>query len=262
MNGNRIHPTAIVDPKAEIAEGASIGPYTVIGSEVVVGEGSVIENHVTIAGKSTIGRDNSIGPYVSIGLSAQDKAHRNEPTRVEIGDGNEIREYVSIQRGTLGGTGITKIGSFNQIMVYAHFAHDTRIGDHCMLANATTLGGHVQIGSYVVTGGLAAMHQFCRVGDYAMVGGLSGVYQDVPPYLTCTGPRAKVYGINHLGLKRAAFSPEEIAHIQKIYDIYFCRGLISKKAIETLEKEIDCEKVTAPFVDFVRQSNRGILPKL
>ncbi len=257
-----IHPTAIIDPKAQIGTGVSVGPYTIIGSEVLIGDGNIIENHVTIKGKTTIGHQNTIGPYVSIGLSAQDKAHRNEPTRVEIGDSNEIREYVSIQRGTLGSTGITKIGSHNQIMVYAHFAHDTSLGDHCMLANATTLGGHAQIGSYVVTGGLSAMHQFCRIGDFAMIGGLSAINQDVPPYMLCTGHRAKVYGINRVGLERNSFSPEEIFLIQKIFDIYFCKGLVSKKAIEMLQKEITNSRVLDPFIDFIRQSTRGVLSKV
>lgn len=262
MNGRKIHPTAIIDPKAEIDSDVSIGPYSIVGAEVSIGRGSIVENHVTIKGKSTIGRDNRIGPYVSIGLSAQDRAHRDEPTKVKIGDGNEIREYVSVHRGTQNGTGVTKIGNHNQIMVYAHFAHDTSIGDFCMLANGTTLGGHVRVGSYVVTGGLSAMHQFCRIGDYAMIGGLCAVYQDAPPYLICTGARAKVYGINRVGLERNNFLPDEIAQIQRIYDIYYCRGFVSKKAIEVLEREVANEKLLRPFIEFVRQSGRGVLPKV
>lgn len=255
------HPTAIIDEKAEIGNGVSIGPYSIIGPEVSVGEGTVIENHVTIKGDVKIGRENYIGAYTSIGLSAQDRAHRNEPTKVEIGDKNEIREYVSIHRGTLGGTGITKIGNDNQLFVSVHLGHDTSIGNRCMLANLTTLGGHVQIGSHVVTGGFSAFHQFCRIGDYAMLGGYSVAYQDVPPYMMCTGYRAKVIGLNRVGLERNGFDEEQISQIQKIFQIYFGSGMIPRQAVEKLNQEIEDRTILEPFLDFIADSKRGIVTK-
>ncbi|MDH5559906.1 MAG: acyl-ACP--UDP-N-acetylglucosamine O-acyltransferase [Deltaproteobacteria bacterium] len=259
MKKNLIHATAIVDSKAKLGKGVQVGPYSIIGEQVVIQDYTVIENHVTIKGDTVIGKNNSIGPYVSIGLPAQDKAHRNEDTKVIIGDDNEIREYVSIQKGTLGGTGITQIGSHNQIMVYAHFAHDTSVGDNCMFANATTLGGHVQMGSNIVTGGLSAFHQKCKVGDYAMVGGLSAAYQDVPPYVLCTGTRAKLFGINRIGLKRNGFTPEEIHQVDQIYNIFFCRQLVPSKALEVLKKELEDNEISRRFANFVMNSTRGLV---
>ncbi|MCP4755241.1 MAG: acyl-ACP--UDP-N-acetylglucosamine O-acyltransferase [Proteobacteria bacterium] len=256
-----IHPTALVDPKANIGRNVSIGPYTIIGKEVTIGDDTAVENHVTIKGKTTIGESNTVGPYTSIGLGAQDKAHRNEPTQVVIGDHNEIREYVSIHRGTLGGTGVTRIGNHNQIMGNTHFAHDISVADHCMIANSTTLAGHVQMGSYVVTGGVSAFHQFCRIGDYSMLGGYSVAYQDIVPYVTCTGYRAQVLGMNTVGLKRNGFSSEEINQVQKIYKVFFCQGLVPKKALEILEEEIPKGAILARFVDFIEQTTRGIITK-
>ena len=261
MTTTEIHATAIVDGKALIGNNVVIGPYSVIGPEVTIDDETVIENHVTIKGKTRIGKRNSIGPYTSIGLSAQDRAHRNEPTEVLIGDDNEIREYVSINRGTLGGTGITKIGNDNQLFISVHLGHDTSIGDRCMLANMTTLGGHVQIGSYVVTGGMSGFHQFCRVGDYAMLGGYSVAFQDVPPYMTCTGPRAQLLGLNLIGLERNGFDSDQIKEIQKIYTIFFASGLVPKQALEILKKEITEGEILDRFINFVMNSKRGIITK-
>ncbi len=256
-----IHPTAIVDVNAQIGANVTIGPYTVIGPEVKIDDDTIIENHVTIKGKSSIGQRNFIGPYTSIGLSAQDKDHRNEPTLVEIGNDNEIREYVSINRGTLGGTGITRVGNNNQLFISVHLGHDTSIGDNCMLANNTTLGGHVQIGSSVVTGGLSGFHQFCRMGDFAMLGGYSVAYQDVPPYMTCTGARAQLLGLNLIGLERNGFNKSEIEEIQQIYHIYFCSGLVPKKAMEQLKNEISAGPILKRFTEFISASKRGVISK-
>lgn len=256
-----LHSTAIIDQKAKIGINVAIGPYTIIGSEVTVGDNTVIENHVTVKGQTTIGKDNSIGAYTSIGLSAQDKAHRNEPTKVIIGDGNEIREYVSIHRGTLGGTGVTKLGNNNQIMINSHFAHDTDVGNHCMIANSTTLGGHVKMGSYVVTGGASGFHQFCRIGDYAMLGGYSAAYQDIAPYTLCVGHRAQLKGLNIIGLKKNGFSKEEINEISRIFTIFFDKGLVPKQAIALLKKEIPSNPICDRFIDFVISTSRGIISK-
>ncbi len=256
-----IHPTAIVDPNAQIAKDASVGPYSIVGPEVVIGEQTVVENHVTIKGKTTIGCRNIIGPYTSIGLSAQDKAHRNEPTQVVIGDDNEIREYVSINRGTFNGTGITKVGNNNQIMAHAHLAHDSSIENSCMLANATTLAGHVQMGSFVVTGGVSGVHQFCRIGDYAMLGGYSVAYQDIPPYMMCVGYRAELLGLNRVGLERNGITADEINQIQKIYSIYFCSGMVPKIAIDALKKELPASPILDRFIDFTSTTKRGLVSK-
>lgn len=261
MTKPQIHPTALVDDAATLGEDVVVGPYTIIGPEVSIGSHTLVENHVTIRGKTTIGEHNSIGPYTSIGLSAQDKAHRDEPTRVEIGSYNEIREYVSIHRGTLGGTGITRIGNHNQIMVNAHFAHDVSVGDHCMITNSTTLAGHVQMGSYVVTGGMSGFHQFCRVGDFAMLGGYSVAYQDLAPYVICTGHRAQVLGVNKVGLERNGFSKEEMEQVHQIFAIFFNQGLVPRKALEKLKQEIKPGKIRERFIDFVTHSKRGIISK-
>lgn len=261
MTITNIHPTAVVDNKASIGNNVTIGPYSVIGPEVIIDADTTVENHVTIKGKTTIGKRNSIGPYSSIGLSAQDRSHRNEPTEVIIGDDNEIREYVSINRGTLGGTGVTRVGNDNQIFISVHMGHDTSIGDRCMLANMTTLGGHVQIGSHVVSGGMSGFHQFCRVGDYAMLGAYSVAYQDVPPYMTCTGSRAQLLGLNLIGLERNGFSSHQINEIQKIYTIFFDSGLVPKQALETLKSEINDKTVLDRFVEFVDNTKRGIISK-
>ena len=261
MKNNLIHPTAIIDKNAELGKSVKVGAFSIIGPNVFIDDYTEVENHVTIVGKTKIGKLNTIGPYTSIGLSAQDKAHRGEDTKVEIGDENEIREYVSVQRGTFGGTGITKIGSKNQIMVSTHFAHDSSVGDGCMFANSTTFGGHVQIGSYVVTGGLSAFHQFCKVGDYAMIGGLTGVYQDIVPYVICTGNRAKIYGLNRVGLKRNNFSNDEIILIQKIINLFFSNKHIPTKALEILKNEFEENKITNYFADFIKKSSRGLIKK-
>lgn len=256
-----IHPTALIDSKAELGQNVSVGPYTVIGPDAVIGDNTTIENHVTIKGHTTIGSGNIIGPYTSIGLPPQDKTYNNEPTKVIIGNNNDIREYVSIHRGTTKEEGITKIGNNNQIFIGVHFAHDTTLGDNCMLANNTTLGGHVEIGSNVVTGGLSGMHQFCRVGDYALVGSMSAIYQDVPPYVLSSGPRASAYGINKVGLERNGFSKEEIGLIQKIYDIYFSKNTIPSKSRDMIQEKIPDGEIKARFLDFLDQSRRGIISK-
>jgi len=261
MTKGSIHSTAIVNSKANIGANVVVGPYSIIDAGVTIGDNTVVENHITLKGDTTIGENNTIGPYTSIGLSAQDKAHRDEPTKVVIGDYNEIREYVSINRGTQGGTGVTKIGNHNQIMISSHFGHDVSVGDHCMIANATTFAGHVQIGSYVVTSGMSGVHQYCRIGDYSMLGGYSALYQDIPPYMICAGHRAQVLGLNTVGLKRNGFSKSDIDNIQNIYDIFFCQGLVPKKAIEIIQKEASAGDILDNFIEFVSQTSRGIVAR-
>lgn len=259
MPESSIHETALIDERARIGKSVIVGPYSIIGPDVIIDDNTVVDNHVTVKGKTRIGKNNSIGPYTSIGLSAQDKAHRDEPTEVVIGDFNEIREYVSINRGTLGGTGVTKIGNHNQIMVGSHFGHDVSVGDHCMFANNTTFAGHVQVGSYVVTGGMSGIHQYCRIGNYSMLGSYSALYQDLPPYLTCEGRRAQAIGLNTIGLKRNGFDKEEINQIQQIFNIFFSKGFVPKKAIEVMQAQIPSGKILDVFVQFVAKTSRGIV---
>ena len=258
-----IHPTALVDPKAQLDSTVEVGPYSVIGPDVRIDAGTILGNHVTVQGKTTIGAKNRIGAYTSIGMPAQDKEHWPDDCLVEIGAENDIREYVSIHRGTFkhGEPGVTRIGNKNQIMVYSHFAHDTEVGSHCMMANNTTLGGHVRFGSYVVTGGLSAYHQFTRVGDYAMVGGMSAGFQDVPPYCVCSGPRGQIYGINRVGLSRNGFSPEQVEAVQKLFDKYFKSGQVPSRALANLEKASDGSELYTRFIDFIKASKRGIASK-
>ncbi len=256
-----IHSTTIIDPKATIGKGVSIGPYSIIGPEVTIRDNTEIENHVTIKGRTTIGSRNYIGPYTSIGLSAQDKAHRNEPTEVIIGNENEIREYVSIHRGTFGGTGVTSVGSHNQIMGNVHFAHDVSVGNHCMLANGTALAGHVVMGSYVVTGGMSGIHQFCRIGDYAMLGATSTAYQDVVPYMTCIGHRAQIVGLNLVGMERNGLTTDDIRQVQSIFNIFFNSGIIPKKAIDRIKEEIPSGQIQERFLNFVSSTQRGFISK-
>lgn len=259
MKATFIHPTAIVDSKATIGQGVEIGPYAIIGPDVIIGDETIIANNVNIKGITRIGVKNQIGSFSTIGFPAQDKNHINEPTKVIIGDRNDIREYVSVHTGTLGGTGVTEIGSDNQIMVQCHFAHDTKIGDHCMFANSTGLAGHVEMGSYIVTGAFAVFHQFTKVGDYCMIGGLSAVVLDVLPFLMASGGRAKVYGLNKVGLKRNGFTDVEIRSASKIFKLFFRQGLTQKEAIKAIQEEIPEGKVKSSVLDFVGKSKRGIL---
>jgi len=257
-----IHSTAIVDKKAELASDVIIGPYSIIGPEVKIGKGTEIANNVTIKGKTEIGERNLIGSYSTVGFPPQDKATRFETEgRVKIGDDNDIREYVSIHCGTSKEQHLTQIGNNNQIFVYCHFGHDTSLGDNCMLANNSTLGGHVQIGSNVVTGGLSAYHQFTRVGDYAMVGGMTAIFQDVPPYVTCTGSRGKAFGVNVIGIKRRGFSDEEVEQVQEIYNTYYCSGLVPAQALATVENMSDGSELFTRFIHFVKQSSRGLVTR-
>lgn len=256
----KIHKSALVDADAKLGADVEIGPFAVIGPKVKIGKGTIIESHVTVKGDTEIGEGNQIGSYTSIGFSAQDKAHRGEDTKTLIGDHNEIREYVSIQRGTLGGKGITTIGSNNQIMSYAHFGHDTLVGNNCMLANCTTLAGHVEFGNNVVTGGLSGYHQFCKVGDFAMVGALTAIYQDVVPYVICTGSRGKLFGINVVGLQRNGYSKEDVDQVNRIYNTFFSSHMVPSQAIEVLRRN-EAGDVLDRFVQFVEKSTRGLVTK-
>lgn len=254
-----IHPTAIIHEGAEIGEGTVIEPYAIIGSEVRLGRGNRIGSHVVIDGRTRIGDDNVIFPFASIGLPPQDLSYRGEPTEVIIGNGNIIREGVTIHRGTARGVGVTRLGNNNYLMAYAHVAHDCKIGNHVIMANCAALAGHVIIEDYAVLGGLVGVHQFVRIGKYAFIGGVTGVPMDIPPFMIAAGDRAKLYGPNTVGLKRAGFPPETIKALKRAFKILFRSGLTLQRAIEKVRSEAITTREVEELVSFLEAtSRRGI----
>ncbi len=254
-----IHPTALVDPKAEIGEHVDIGPYSVIEKEVSIGEGTKIGPHVVVRGGTQIGKRCQIFQFSSIGEAPQALAYRGEPTLLQMGDHNIIREFVTLHRGSVKGGGRTVLGNENFIMAYSHIAHDCQVGNHVVMANGATLAGHILIEDYAIIGGLAAIHQFCRIGTHAILSGLTGVSQDVPPYMMAAGDRAKLYGLNSVGLKRHQFSEQEIKALKKAYRIIFRSGLTLEKAIKAVEEDdiFQIPKVQH-LLQFIQHSKRGI----
>lgn len=251
---------AVIDPDAVIGTNVEIGPYSVIGSDVVIGDDSWIGPHVVIKGPTKIGRSNRIYQFSSIGEDPQDKKYTgNEPSSLEIGDGNLIREYCSINRGSEGGGGKTVIGNDNWIMAYVHIAHDCIVGNSTIFANNVTLAGHVTIGDYVILGGFTAIHQFCHLGKHCFTAGLSMVGKDVPPFLMVAGDRAKPTGLNREGLKRHGFTREMIDILRKAYKIVYRNGLTTKHALEALEELASQSEVIREFSDFIEKSSRGII---
>jgi UDP-N-acetylglucosamine acyltransferase len=254
-----IHPTAIVDPKAEISAGVEIGPYSIIEKDVFIGEGTKIGPHVVIRQGTTIGKRCQIFQFSSIGEAPQAVAYRGEPTSLIIGDDNILRESVTFHRGTVKGGGKTVVGHRNFFMAYSHVAHDCRIGNQVVLANGATLGGHILIEDYAVLGGLAAVHQFCRIGIHAFISGLTGVVLDIPPYMLAAGSRAKLYGLNAVGLKRQNFSDATIRALKTTYRIIFRSGLTLEKAIKKVEEsEIYRIPEVEHLLRFIQQTKRGI----
>lgn len=256
----KIHPTAIICPGAELAEDVEIEAYSVIGPKVVIGSGTVIGPHAVIEGRTTMGTGNRICPFVTIGYPPQDITYRGEDTQVVIGNDNIIRENCTVHRGSNRGDGITRIGDSNYLMAYVHIAHDCRIGKKVIMANAATLGGHVEVGDCVIIGGLVAIHQLVRVGEYSCLGGRSGVRMDIPPYMLATGTEgAKLFGPNIIGLKRNGFSQETINALKKCYRIIFRSGLTVKEALEKARKEVEPLYEIERLIDFVSASSkRGI----
>ncbi len=254
----KIHPTAVVHNNAVLSADIEIGPYVIIGGDVKIGTGTIIGPHTVIEGSTTIGENCRISQFVTIGAPPQDLKYNGGPTAVEIGNANIIREYVSIHRGTENGGGITKIGEHNFLMAYTHIAHDCKIGNHVIFANGATLGGHVEIEDYAIIGGLVAIHQFQRIGAYAFIGGLSGIIKDIPPYVIASGDRAKLFGLNMIGLKRHNFAPETMEALRNAYKLIIRSSLTLKEAIETAEKEIPQLPEVLHFIDFIKNSKKGI----
>ncbi|MEG3134909.1 acyl-ACP--UDP-N-acetylglucosamine O-acyltransferase [Rouxiella sp. T17] len=254
-----IHPSAVVEEGAVIGAGVHIGPFCYIGSQVEIGEGTELKSHVVVNGVTKIGRDNRIFQFVSIGEINQDLKYAGEPTRVEVGDRNNIRESVTIHRGTVQGGGLTKVGSDNLLMVNAHIAHDCIVGNRCILANNATLGGHVQVDDFAIIGGMTAVHQWCIIGAHVMVGGCSGVAQDVPPFVIAQGNHATPFGINIEGLKRRGFDKPSLHAIRNAYKILYRSGKTleeSQPEIAAIAAEFPAVK---PFSDFFARSTRGII---
>ncbi len=258
-----IHPTALVDSHAELADNVTVGPYTVIGPHVRIGAGSSIGAHCVVDGHTSIGSDNSIFQFASIGAAPQDKKYAGEPTRLEIGNSNTIREFVTINTGTVQGGGLTALGDENWIMAYVHIAHDCRLGSHTIIANATQLGGHVHLGDWVFLGGLSGVHQFVRVGAHAMTGFQTRLSQDLPPFVTAAGNPAAATGINAEGLRRRGFSAERIAQVKQMHKLLYRQGLTLATgitAITALQGQLaGSEDDTALMLGFLAQAERGIV---
>ncbi len=255
-----IHPTAIVTRGAEIAPGARIGPYAVIGRHVRIGAGTTVGPHAVIDGRTTIGRDNRIFQFASVGAEPQDLKYHGEPSRLEIGDRNIIREFATLNPGTEGGGLVTSVGDHNLFMVYSHVAHDSHVGSHCVLANGATLAGHVTLDDFVIVGGLAAIHQFVRVGESALLGGGSMVIHDVPPFCTASGDRAKLRGLNLIGLRRRGFAADRIRTIKKAYRMLFLSDRAFAEAQSVTAAELGTDPDVARMLAFLAASSRGVAP--
>ena len=255
-----IHPTAIIDPGAEIAGDVTIGPWCIIGDRVTIGPGCSVGPHTRIEGPALIGPSNRFFGQSSIGTAPQDLKFGGEPTELRIGENNVFREFVTINRGTVGGGGVTEIGSNNLLMVYSHIAHDCHVGSNVVFANAGTLAGHVTIGDCVTVGAFSAVHQFCRVGDHAFIGGFTVVTQDALPYVKTVGSRpARTYGINTIGLKRKDFSEESIHALQQAYRILIRSKLKLDEALLRLEEQFGDVAEVRYLVDFAQGTQRGFI---
>jgi len=253
-----IHPTAIVDKKAVIDEDVVIGPFSIISGGTRIRRGSKIMSNVVMEGNTEIGEDCTVYPFTSIGLPPQDVKYHNEETGVRIGDRNIIREYTTIHRASVGGNGVTTIGESSFLMAYVHVAHDCTIGSHVIMANAATLAGHVTVEDHAVIGGLVAIHQFTRIGAYSMVGGFSGIGQDIPPYMVASGARAKLFGLNTIGLKRHGFPDATIAELKKAYKILFREKRTLKDAIKRVQTELPYTDEIKHLIEFIEKNKRGI----
>jgi UDP-N-acetylglucosamine acyltransferase len=259
VSATQVHPTAIVHPQARLAPGVAVGPYSLVGAGVEVGEGSWIGPHVVIEGRTRVGRANRIFQFASIGAPPQDKKYDGEDTAVEIGDGNTIREYVTINRGTTRDAGVTRVGDHNWIMAYVHFAHDCQVGSHCIFANACELAGHVHVGDWAILGATTLVHQFVHIGAHSFTGMGTYLPQDLPPYVMAAGNMAKPYGINSEGLRRRGFSADTIARIKRAYRTLYRSGL----SLEDAKRELTTQAAACPEVgallECLARTRRGFI---
>lgn len=253
-----VHPSAIVAPGAELDSGVEVGPYAVIGSQVRIGKNTWIGPHAVIEGRTTIGCENRIFQFASVGAIPQDKKYAGEESTLVIGDHNVIREFATLNPGTLGGGMVTRVGGHNLFMVYSHVAHDCTVGNHVILANSATLAGHVILEDYVVVGGLVGVHQFARIGESALLAAGAMVSLDVPPYCAAIGDRAHLYGLNLIGLKRRGFRSEQIAAIKKAYRALFTEGAPLQDALVHVRQAYPSSPEVAHMVEFIAASERGI----
>lgn len=254
-----IHATAIVSATARIANDVEIGAYSIIGDDVEIGSGTRIDSHVVVNGPTVIGKDNHIYQFASIGDDPQDKKYANEPTRLSIGDRNTIREFCTISRGTIQDQGLTTLGDDNWIMAYVHIAHDCRVGNQTIMANNTTLAGHVHVGDWVIMGGFSGAHQFCHIGAHAFLGMYTGVNRDVPAYVMVSGNPGVPRGINSEGLKRRGFDADQLRNIKNAYRVIYRDGLKLTEAIAELEQRRAPQPELGILVDSLRVSERGII---
>jgi UDP-N-acetylglucosamine acyltransferase len=250
---------AVVSPQAQLASDVKVGPFSIIGPGVTIGAGTVVGAHVVIYGPTTIGEANKFFSFAAIGDAPQDKKYAGEPTRLEIGDRNVFRESCTINRGTAQGHGVTKIGSDNLFMAYSHVAHDCTIGSKTIFANTATLGGHVEIGDWVILGGLTAVHQFCKIGAHAFTAGGSIITRDVPPYVMVAGNPAEPHAVNAEGLKRRGFTPEQIRNIRNGYRLLYRSELKLADAVEQLTQLAASQPELRDFVDFIGRSTRSLV---
>ncbi|HZS09781.1 MAG TPA: acyl-ACP--UDP-N-acetylglucosamine O-acyltransferase [Blastocatellia bacterium] len=253
-----IHPTAVISPRAELAANVSVGPYSVIGDEVVIHADVEISSHVVIEGPCEIGRGTRVFPFASIGQPPQDMKFAGERTKLIVGERNVIREYVTMNRGTAGGGGVTKVGDDNLFMAQAHVGHDSQIGSQTIFANAATLAGHVEVADHATIGAYAGVHQFCRVGRHAFIGGYSVVVKDALPYARTVGNHAECYGANALGLRRKGFSGEAIRHIRHAFHLLLTSKLNTTQALERIRAEMTGIPEVDYLVEFIEASKRGV----
>jgi UDP-N-acetylglucosamine acyltransferase len=258
MSGVEIHPTAIVDPKAELGAETIVGPYCIVGSEVVLGEGCWLQHHVTLCGPMRAGAKNKFYAYCSIGQQTQDLKYAGEPTYLEIGDENTFREFCTVNRSTKA-DGKTRVGNRGDFLAYSHIGHDCTVGNSVVFSNNGTLAGHVEIGDHAVMGGLTAVHQFCRIGRFAITGGCSKIVQDVPPFLIADGNPAEIRGVNLIGLERAGFTPESIKAIKEAFRLIYRSKLNTRQAIEAVRKQIEPREEITQLIAFIEKSARGIV---
>ena len=257
---SNVHPTSIIHPTARVPESSKIGPYCVIGPGVELGDRCHLVSHVAVDGPTRIGVQNEIFPFAAIGMAPQDVNYKGEPTRLEIGDHNEIREYVTINRGTVKGGGVTRVGSHILIMAYTHIGHDCVIGDHSMLVNGATLGGHVTVEEWAVVGALCPVHQFVRIGAHSYIGGGTTITQDVLPFsMTSAARETHAYLLNKVGLQRRGFSKERITKIHHAYKLLLASKMNTSQALEKLKSEPDRGEDVDMLIRFIEASERGII---
>jgi UDP-N-acetylglucosamine acyltransferase len=258
MSDVQIHPTAVVDPKSELGVGTTVGPYCVIGPDVVIGEDCWLQHHVTLQGPMMAGAHNKFYAYCSIGQQTQDLKYAGEPTYLEIGDENTFREFVTVNRSTKS-DGKTKIGSRGNFLAYSHIGHDCTVGNEVVFSNNGTLAGHVQVGDNAVMGGLTAVHQFCRIGRFAITGGCSKIVQDVPPFMIADGNPAEIRGVNLIGLERKNFPSDRVKSIKEAFRLIYRSKYNTAQALEAMAKELDQNEEIREIVDFIQNSERGII---